>query len=334
MKSKAKELSTGEEQEECGIRTLDGKSVQKEKANQPESKRRATDSEEEKNRRIAITFAFVTVFLVASFVTITLFQTIQATKRYFYPRQQFSKMEDIFEEYLPDIVVINGILNPFVYFFTDTHFKVEAIKLCVYLMNGERHVQVENINATRCNVENEYDGNFLTFLYYAFVFVAAFTCIILIVIFQVKIRKALVKKAKTKKQMKSKAKELSTGEEQEECGIRTLDGKSVQKKKTNQPESKRRATDSEEEKNRRIAITFAFVTVFLVTSFVTITLFQTTQAIKRYFYPRQQISKMEDIFEEYLPDIVVINGIMNPFVYFFTDAQFKEEVMKLCRRKV
>ncbi|XP_056009481.1 uncharacterized protein LOC130051530 [Ostrea edulis] len=47
----------------------------------------------------------------------------------------------------------------------------------------------------------------------------------------------------------------------------------------------------------------------------------------------KRISKLEDMVEEYFPDIVAVNGILNPFVYLFTDNGFKQDLMKMCGRK-
>ncbi|XP_062597518.1 nematocin receptor 2-like [Saccostrea cucullata] len=228
------------------------------------------------------------------------------------------------------------ICTPFKSQITTTHSKIMCLSvICIgfvlqfpiYLFHGKRYVQVENINATRCSIENKYDESLLTLIYYNFVFLAAITGVILVVVFQVNIRNALVEKSKTKRRMKARAEKQSSGEDQTECSNRKVDGK-----KTNQTLSNTSAADQEAEKNKRIAITFAFVTVFLVASFITITLFQTIRTTQNYFFPREKISKIEDIVDSYMPDIVVINGILNPFVYFFTDAQFKTEVMKLCGR--
>ncbi|XP_062582892.1 hepatic lectin-like [Saccostrea cucullata] len=68
----------------------------------------AEQQEAEKNRRIARTFAIVTLFLVISFLTTTLYQSYKATSRFFGSKQRISKVEDVIDEYLPDVITFSA----------------------------------------------------------------------------------------------------------------------------------------------------------------------------------------------------------------------------------
>ncbi|XP_048751212.1 rhodopsin-like [Ostrea edulis] len=204
-----------------------------------------------------------------------------------------------------------------------------AINFPIYLIHGKRNVVVGGINATRCSTKNEYDGVMLPFLYHVLIFALVVVCFPVVVIFQLKIRNALVRKTNSKKKMKN----INSNQKSENpTSVNEKDtGKNVKKDKSKR---KAAADDDEDKRNRRIAITFAIVSLFLMVSFFTHTLYEFIKSLDKYLTPRQEISKTEDILEEYLPDIITINGILNPFVYLFTDAQFKQELMKLCGRGV
>jgi hypothetical protein len=139
---------------------------------------------------------------------------------------------------------------------------------------------------------------------------------------------ALVKKTKTKQKMKHSIRTISKESGQETSFSRTHPSKNSHPK----GQSKKLADEQELERNRRIAIRFAIISTFLIVSFVSQTVFQFITVTQRYFFPKQRISKLEDVVEEYFPDIVAVNGILNPFVYLFTDNEFKQELMKLCGR--
>jgi hypothetical protein len=74
------------------------------------------------------------------------------------------------------------------------------------------------------------------------------------------------------------------------------------------------------ERNKRIAIRFAIITAFLVISFAAQSTYQVVIVTWRYFYPRRPISKLEDVVMKYFSGISTVNGILNPFIYFFMDA--------------
>jgi hypothetical protein len=99
-------------------------------------------------------------------------------------------------------------------------------------------------------------------------------------------------------------------------------------------ESKKSPDDQDSERNRRIAIRFAIISLFLIVSFISNLLFRFITAAQNYFIPHQGISKLKDVVQEYLPDIITINGVINPFVYLVSDVQFKQELMRLCCCKI
>jgi NADH:ubiquinone oxidoreductase subunit 3 (subunit A) len=205
-----------------------------------------------------------------------------------------------------------------------------VITVPIGLIYGRRDVAVDGINATRCAMKNEYDRVMLPFLYHILIFVFAFSGFIAVVIFQLKIRGALVKKNNSKKKMKNMhiAHVPKSGNPQ----TKIEDGKNDKQDKSKK--KKESAEDEEERRNRRIAITFAVVSLFLIISFFTHLLYAFILSMERYLFPRNEISDTLDIQQEYIPDAIIINGILNPLIYFFTDAQFKQELKKMCRRGV
>jgi hypothetical protein len=180
---------------------------------------------------------------------------------------------------------------------------------------------VEDINATRCAIKNEFDGHLLPILHLGFVFFGATVGVVVIVILQIRIRTALVNKARSKQKMKSVISTIS---------LKADDGTP----QTERNRAKKSTNDEDSERNRRIAIRFAIISTFLIVSFVSQTVFQFITVTQRYFFPKQRISKLEDVMDEYFPDIVAVNGILNPFVYLFTDEEFKQELLKMCRRRI
>jgi hypothetical protein len=202
------------------------------------------------------------------------------------------------------------------------------VEFPIYVVHGRRNVSVENINATRCAIENKYDEDLLPIVHLGIIFTAAVIYIVIIIVLQVKIRIALVEKAKTKQRMKYVVSTVNS-----EAG-QNAPSSGVPQSKSNRPksQSKKSADEQESERNRRIAIRFAIISTFLIVSFVSQTVFQFVTVTQRYFFPKQRISKLEDVVEEYFPDIVAVNGILNPFVYLFTDNEFKQELMKMCGR--
>jgi hypothetical protein len=200
----------------------------------------------------------------------------------------------------------------------------------IFLYHGDRFVLVENINATRCAVENKYDGDLLPIIHLGLMFTAAAVGIFVTIVLLIKIQLALVKKAKSKQKMKYVGRTVDP-----ESGRGTSNSGTPQKKsKQTENESRKSADDQDAERNRRVAVRFAIISMFLIISFISHTMFQFILATRRYFFPRQRISKLEDVILEYFPDIVAVNGILNPFVYLFTDTEFKQELRNMCWRKL
>ena len=183
----------------------------------------------------------------------------------------------------------------------------------VYEMYGVRFVKIGNVIATRCAIKNKYDGSVFPFVFSLYIYITAVIVVICIIVFQIKIRNALIEKAKSKMRMKN---------------IKGASGTSDQAT-VNKTQS---VEDQEAAKNRRIAVTFAIVSVMLVISFFTLTIFHLLKDIERFVSPSMELTKVEDVINEYVPDAVILNGILNPFVYFFTDNQFRQEVYKACGR--
>jgi hypothetical protein len=148
-----------------------------------------------------------------------------------------------------------------------------------------------------------------------------------VVIFQLKIRSALIKKTQSKKKMKimNIAPVPKSGDPQTKIENGKNDKKDIRKES---------AEDEEERRNRRIAITFAIVSLLLMVSFFTHTLYDGIMSIERYLFPRKEISDTIDMVQEYIPNVVIMNGVLNPLIYLFTDAQFKQELKKMCLRGV
>ncbi|XP_056007191.1 orexin receptor type 2-like [Ostrea edulis] len=225
------------------------------------------------------------------------------------------------------------ICTPFKPQITVTHSKIICVSTVllsflvdvpIYLIHGRRYVLVENINATRCAIDNKYDSDLLPIVHLGFVVAAAAIFIIITIVLQIRIRAALVKKARSKQKMKQVVITISSESGQEPSGSGTPQRGSNRAKKL--------ADDQDSERNRRIAIRFAIISMFLIVSFISQTVFQFITVTNRYFYPRRRISKLEDVVEEYLPDIVALNGILNPLVYLFTDNEFRQELKKMCGR--
>lgn len=84
-------------------------------------------------------------------------------------------------------------------------------------------------------------------------------------------------------------------------------------------------------RNREIAIALAVITFLMVISFLTLTTFQTYNAYQGFYTPFDQMSLAEDLLNEYIMvDIVAVNGVLNPVVYFVLDLKFRKEVRAMC----
>lgn len=89
---------------------------------------------------------------------------------------------------------------------------------------------------------------------------------------------------------------------------------------------------NDESKAIKIAVAFCIITALLVFSIQAMFMKAVITAVSRYLRPENEISMNQDIFNVYFPDIATLNGMLNPFVYFFVDNNFRQEVRKLCRR--
>lgn len=79
----------------------------------------------------------------------------------------------------------------------------------------------------------------------------------------------------------------------------------------------------------KITVTFSIITALMIICFQTLFAYQVVLATLRFFYSEDQISWNRDLFNVYFNDIVTLNGAINPFVYYFTDTKFKQEVKGL-----
>jgi hypothetical protein len=150
-----------------------------------------------------------------------------------------------------------------------------------------------------------------------------------------KIRTALVKKARSKQKMKRVVIIVNSESGPAESGPGTSGSRSPQKKSKQTKNGRMKsAADPDSERNRRVAVRFAIISMFLIVSYVSHAVFQLYLATRRHFFPRQRISKLEDMIQGYFSDIVAVNGILNPFVYLFTDTDFRQELMKMCGRRL
>lgn len=85
-------------------------------------------------------------------------------------------------------------------------------------------------------------------------------------------------------------------------------------------------------RNQEIAIALAVITLLMVVSFLSLLTFQTYSAFKGFFIPTSHVSMADDLVNEYLIDIVAVNGVLNPVVYFVLDLKFRKEVKSICRK--
>ena len=85
----------------------------------------------------------------------------------------------------------------------------------------------------------------------------------------------------------------------------------------------------ENTKNRRIIRTLSVVLLLLVISYFSFSLSQIYLCYNRYFVREDSVSWSWYLTMEYASDVVTINGILNPFVYFFTDIKFHAEVLRI-----
>lgn len=83
---------------------------------------------------------------------------------------------------------------------------------------------------------------------------------------------------------------------------------------------------SEEDDNVKITLTFCIITVLLMVSYIPHLAFNTYIAYQNYYDPQLNIDRSTFTLYSMLPHFVAINGILNPFVYFFNDQRFRNLV--------
>nr|XP_022310947.1 uncharacterized protein LOC111116252 [Crassostrea virginica] len=217
-----------------------------------------------------------------------------------------------------------------------------VLNVPIAIIYGKRTVEIEtNINATRCGILNRFDYKLLPILHFGFLNFLSLLAVIFIVVTQVKVRRVILHQAALRKRIRA-----STNQYAKNSSGRTdfteIAGKSsetveknnvIQEAKVftisqNIVKVKNRA---EEDQNIRITFTFCIVTILLLVSFQAFLWYQTLLSLDRYLDPEGRISKARDTFYEYFPDVITINGVLNPFVYYFTDNKFRYELKGLCR---
>ena len=194
----------------------------------------------------------------------------------------------------------------------------------------KRTIELENnITATRCSVLNRFDSSFLPIAHFGFLNVCSLIVVITCVLIQLKIRTVILRQSVFRKTdwaatyQRSKnlgysasLSNIIAGNEKGELKITASESNiSTISRFVVVNNLKRRV---EEEKNNRIIVTFCIVTTFLI-SFQAFLWFQTLVSLDRYIHQEIQISISRDILYEYLPDVVTLNAVFNPFVYHFTD---------------
>lgn len=77
------------------------------------------------------------------------------------------------------------------------------------------------------------------------------------------------------------------------------------------------------EDNAKITLTFCIITLLLIISYYPHLAFNTYVAYQNYYNPQITIDRTTFVFYSVLQHFVTINGILNPFVYFFNDSRFR-----------
>lgn len=243
-----------------------------------------------------------------------------------------------------------------------------VVNIPMYYITGRRAVVIENINATRCSIKNKYDSHPLPISFLTIQAVSILVSVVIEVIYFIKIKKRLTKQSKFKFESSNATNFVWTSQSKE--FLQSVSRSSIQsdestqsddisqfpsqnfidflgpsKKKRNkqkghsenpqgkQPTNKHsKMNDKENAKNIRIIRTLSVVLLLLVISYFSFSMFQIFLCYNRFFVGEVSVSRSWDLMMEYASDIVTINGILNPFVYFFTDIKFHAEVRRIfCR---
>lgn len=78
-----------------------------------------------------------------------------------------------------------------------------------------------------------------------------------------------------------------------------------------------------EEDNVKITLTFCIITFLLIVSYTPHLAFNTYVAYRNYYKPHVTLDRSTYTLFSVLQHFVTINGILNPFVYFFNDKRFR-----------
>uniref|UniRef100_K1R610 G-protein coupled receptors family 1 profile domain-containing protein n=1 Tax=Magallana gigas TaxID=29159 RepID=K1R610_MAGGI len=225
-----------------------------------------------RSREIAIALAAITLLMIISFLTLTIYQTYNAYKGFYTPFNQMSLTDDLVNEYIMvDIVAVNGVLNPvYARYSTREHQPIDLVIIsfsAIRVLTSEKH--------------------------------------------QYHIIQSLIQHAKFRNQMR-----------------KVLDKPDRSNNLGRTPQNFRQDISV---RNREIAIALAVITFLMVISFLTLTTFQTYNAYQGFYTPFDQMSLAEDLLNEYIMvDIVAVNGVLNPVVYFVLDLKFRKEVRAMC----
>lgn len=213
---------------------------------------------------------------------------------------------------------------------------------------GKRDFIIEGINATRCDVLKKFDETEFSILYFGSLNTVTLVVVFCITVIQLKIRAVINRQSQLKKRMnlpassKNQLKIAETplsGEDgatpiEYEEKLSAIKIAVVSKEMTPmaKPNLSKTKKTNDELKAIKIAVAFCIITALLVISVQAMLINVIISAISRYLRPENEISKDQDIFNNYFLDIAALNGMFNPFVYYFFDNKFRQEVRKLCRR--
>nr|XP_022310964.1 uncharacterized protein LOC111116269 [Crassostrea virginica] len=219
-----------------------------------------------------------------------------------------------------------------------------VLNVPIAIIYGKRTVEIEtNINATRCDVLNRFDNNLLPILHFGFLNFLSLLAVIFIVVTQVKVRGVILHQTALRKRIGASTNQTASdssaqtnfteiaeksSETDEKNNVSAIQGSKLFTISQKLAKVKNRA---EEDQNIRITFTFCIVTILLLVSFQAFLWYQTLLSLDRYLQQEGRISKTRDTFYEYFPDIITLNGVLNPFVYYFTDNKFNRKLKGFCR---
>lgn len=214
---------------------------------------------------------------------------------------------------------------------------------------GPRDLIIEDNNVSRCCILNEFHKTFLPLIHFSVLNVIVLAVVVVITIIQFKIRAVLVRQSAMKQKRMNLHQIIKTSHKTKDNNIQDKQDKHMEndeafrlntiassclasKFSQARSDTSRSKMHNEERKAAKIAITFSIITALLIICFQTLFAYQVVLATLQFIYSEDQISWHRDLFNVYIPDIVTLNGAINPFVYYFTDTKFKQEVKGLFRR--